>query len=83
MLADCPTVEVTSYSGMTVDLCHEVGAKVILRGIRGPEDIEYEQLIASVNRAQDPTIETLFILADAEHRHISSTLERERLTHKS
>ena len=83
MLADCPTVEVTSYSGMTVDLCHEVGARVILRGIRGPEDIEYEQLIASVNRAQDPTIETLFILADAEHRHISSTLERERLTHKS
>lgn len=80
-MKDCPTVEVISYSGMTIDLCHQLGAKVIIRGIRTAADFEYEQLIASVNRAQDPTIETLLVMADADHRNISSTLERERLTH--
>ncbi|MBR6049447.1 MAG: pantetheine-phosphate adenylyltransferase [Bacteroidales bacterium] len=81
MLADCPTVEVLSYSGMTVDLCHKVGAQCIIRGIRTAQDFEYEQLVASVNRAQDPAIETLLVMADAEHRDISSTLEREKITH--
>ncbi len=81
MLADCPTVEVTSYTGMTIDLCHRVGAQCIIRGIRTAADFEYEQTVASVNRLQDPAIETLLVMADAEHRDISSTLERERLTH--
>jgi len=81
MLADCPTVEVTSYTGMTIDLCHQVGAQCIIRGIRTSADFEYEQTVASVNRLQDPAIETLLVMADAEHRDISSTLERERLTH--
>ena len=81
MLADLPQVEVLSYSGMTVDLCHEVGAQCIVRGIRTAADFEYEQLVASVNRRQDSTIETLLVMADAEHINISSTLEREKLTH--
>lgn len=82
MMADCPTVEVVNYSGMTIDLCHQVGARCIIRGIRTAQDFEYEQLIASVNRSQDPSIETLLVMADAEHQNISSTLERERLTHQ-
>ena len=81
MLNDCPTVEVTSYSGMTVDLCHRLGAKVIIRGIRTAKDFDYEQTIAAVNRLQDPSLETLLLLADPEHVDISSTLERERLSH--
>ena len=81
-MADCPTVEVTSYDGMTIDLCHKVGAQCIVRGIRTSADFEYEQLIATVNSTQDPDIETLLVMADAEHRDISSTLERERLTHQ-
>lgn len=80
-MKDSPTVEVTSYSGMTIDLCHQLGAKAIIRGIRTAADFEYEQLIASVNRAQDPTIETLLVMADAEHQNISSTLEREKISH--
>ena len=80
-MADCPTVEVTSYSGMTIDLCHQLGAKAIIRGIRTAADFEYEQTIAAVNRLQDPSIETLLILADPEHVNISSTLEREKLSH--
>ena len=81
LMADCPTVEVTSYTGMTIDLCHQVGARCIIRGIRTAEDFEYEQLVASVNREQDPTIETLLVMADADHIKISSTLEREKLSH--
>jgi pantetheine-phosphate adenylyltransferase len=82
-LADCPSVEVTSYDGMTIDLCHQLGAQAIIRGIRTAADFEYEQTIAAVNRLQDPSIETLLLLADPEHKDISSTLERERLSHSS
>lgn len=81
LLADLPNVEVTSYDCMTVDLCHRLGAQCIVRGIRTAADFEYEQLVASVNRAQDPSIETLLVMADADHINISSTLERERLSH--
>lgn len=81
-LKDCPSVEVTAYQGMTIDLCHRLGAKVIIRGIRTSKDFEYEQTIAAVNRLQDPSIETLLLLADPEHVNISSTLERERLSHQ-
>lgn len=81
MLADCPTVEVVAYEGMTIDLCHKLGAQCIIRGIRTAKDFEYEQTVAAVNRRQDPTIETLLVMADPEHINISSTLERERLTH--
>lgn len=83
MLSDCPTVEVTSYTGMTIDLCHRLGAKVIIRGIRTSKDFEYEQTVAAVNRLQDPSIETLLVMADPDHINISSTLEREKLTHNS
>ena len=81
MLSDCPTVEVTSYDGMTIDLCHQVGAQCIIRGIRTAADFEYEQTVAAVNRLQDPAIETLLVMADPEHINISSTLEREKLSH--
>lgn len=80
-MADRSTVEVTSYSGMTVDLCHQLGAQAIIRGIRTAADFEYEQTIAAVNRLQDPSIETLLLLADPDHINISSTLEREKLSH--
>ena len=80
-LADCPTAEAVSYTGMTIDLCHQLGAGAIIRGIRTAKDFEYEQTIAAINRLQDPSIETLLLLADPEHINISSTLERERLTH--
>ena len=82
-LADLSQVTVTFYSGMTIDLCHELGAQCIIRGIRTAADFEYEQLVASVNRRQDPSIETLLVMADADHINISSTLEREKLTHAS
>lgn len=80
---DVPNVQVTQYSGMTVDLCHETGANFIVRGIRTAADLDYEQTIAAVNRHLDPDIETVLLLADDEHRDISSTLIREKLAHNA
>jgi pantetheine-phosphate adenylyltransferase len=74
-------IKVVSYSDMTVDCCRREGAGFILRGVRDTKDFEYEQTVAAVNRLQDPSIETLLLMADPEHIDISSTLEREKLTH--
>jgi pantetheine-phosphate adenylyltransferase len=75
-------VEAIAFSGMTVDLCHQVGATFIVRGVRNAEDLAYEQTVAAVNQTLDPAIDTVIFLADLEHKDISSTLERERLSHK-
>ncbi|MBR1799037.1 MAG: pantetheine-phosphate adenylyltransferase [Bacteroidales bacterium] len=81
MMQGCPNVRVSHYEGMTIDFCHNIGATVIIRGIRNTADFEYEQMVAAVNRSQDSAIETLFVMADPEHQNISSTLERELLAH--
>ena len=79
---DDSRVEVVTYSDMTVDLCRRLGVQFILRGIRNAEDFAYEQTVAAVNHTLDPTIDTVILLSDTEHQDISSTLERERLTHQ-
>lgn len=76
-------VEVLSYSGMTTDLCHCLGVRVILRGIRNADDLEYEKRVAAVNSTLDPCIETILLVSDLRHQDISSTLERERLLHNA
>ncbi|MCR4660019.1 MAG: pantetheine-phosphate adenylyltransferase [Bacteroidales bacterium] len=83
IFADIPQVEVTSYSGMTIDICHQLGATCIVRGIRTSADLDYEQTISAVNHKLDSSIETVLLLADDEHRDISSTLLREQLSHDS
>ena len=80
---DEPRVEVVTYSDMTVDLCRRLGVQFILRGIRNAEDFAYEQTVAAVNHTLDPTIDTVILLADTEHQDISSTIERERLSHQN
>lgn len=76
-------VEAIEYRGMTIDLCHQLGVRFILRGIRDAKDLEYEQTIAAVNHALDPNIETVLLIADTQHRDISSTLVREQLAHQN
>ena len=80
---DDKRIEPVSYSGMTVDLCHQLNTRFIIRGIRNAADLDYEQTIAAVNQTLDPKIETIFLLADSQHRDISSTLIREQLSHQS
>ena len=80
---DDKRIETVSYSGMTVDLCHQLNTRFIIRGIRNAADLDYEQTIAAVNQTLDPQIETILLLADNQHRDISSTLIREQLSHQS
>ncbi len=82
LFAQEPRVEAISFSGMTIDLCHQLGVQFIVRGVRNAQDLEYEQTIAAVNHQLDPSIDTVILLADTAHKDISSTLERERLTHQ-
>lgn len=76
-------IRVVSYSDMTVDCCRREGAQFIVRGVRDTKDFEYEQTVAAVNRNLAPDIDTVILFADLEYKDVSSTVERERLKHKS
>ncbi|MBQ7061978.1 MAG: pantetheine-phosphate adenylyltransferase [Bacteroidales bacterium] len=76
-VSQMPQVEVCTYQGLTIDLCHRYGAQFILRGVRNLSDFEYERTVADNNRLLDPDIQTVILLADPEHAVISSSLVRE------
>jgi pantetheine-phosphate adenylyltransferase len=68
---------VTSWSvGLLVDYCTEVGASVIVKGIRSQVDVAYETPMAIVNRDL-AGVETIFMLPDPAHAHVSSSLVRQ------
>lgn len=75
---DEPQVEVTTYEGLTIDLCKRVGAEFILRGLRNPADFEFEKAIAHTNRELSQ-IETVFLLTSANTSYISSSIVRDVL----
>ena len=60
---DVEGVQVDSYSGLLVDYLREVGANVILRGMRALSDFEYEFQMAMMNRRQSRDVETVFLLS--------------------
>lgn len=73
---DDPKVSVVTYEGLTIDLCHKLDAKFILRGLRNPADFEFEKAIAHTNR-QLSDIETVFLLTSIDTSHISSSIVRD------
>jgi len=73
-------VEVRPFTGLAVRFVGEVGARVILRGLRTLSDMEYEFSMSLTNLALDPEIETVFLMAKEEYSHISSTLIRQIAT---
>lgn len=70
-------IKVVSYSGLTIDHCKKVGARYILRGLRNPQDFNYEMGIAQMNFSLGSEIETIFIITEPQYSHISSTLVRD------
>ena len=70
-------VEVTSYSKLTIDYCKDVKAQFILRGLRTSSDFEYERAIGQTNRMLEEGIETVFLLTEAKHTFITSTIVRD------
>ncbi len=67
-------VTVESFEELTVQFVRRIGARVILRGLRTLSDMEYEFGMTLTNQRLDPSIETVFLMADGEYSHISSTL---------
>ena len=74
MVEPFPNVSVESFEGLTVQFVRRIGARVILRGVRTLSDMEYEFGMSLTNHRLDPSIETVFLMADGEYSHISSTL---------
>jgi len=70
-------IEVMGYQGLTVNFTRKVKATYLIRGIRNSSDFEYEKTIAQLNKSMAPELETICILSDPEHSHISSTIVRE------
>ncbi len=74
VLTPFPNVSVESFEELTVQFVRRIGARVILRGLRTLTDMEYEFGMTLTNHRLDPTIETVFLMADGEYSHVSSTL---------
>jgi len=80
-LRHLPNVRVIAQeSELTVIAAKKLGAQFLLRGIRSVKDYEYERDIMEMNHHLAPTLETIFLLADAKHSFISSSLLKEILT---
>lgn len=69
-----PNVSVESFEELTVQFVRRIGAGVILRGLRTLSDMEYEFAMTLTNHRLDPTVETVFLMADGEYAHVSSSL---------
>jgi pantetheine-phosphate adenylyltransferase len=77
VLADIEGVEVTGYSGLTVDFALKQGLRVMIRGLRAVSDFEYEFQFANMNRHLTDEVETAFLTPTEKHTFISSSLVRE------
>ncbi|MEK6768957.1 MAG: pantetheine-phosphate adenylyltransferase [Gemmatimonadota bacterium] len=70
-------VEVRPFDGLLVALAREIGASVIVRGLRYVSDFEYEYQMALMNRKLAPEIETVFLVPAFDLTYLSSSLVRE------
>jgi pantetheine-phosphate adenylyltransferase len=77
VLGKYPNVEVRGFDSLLAHFVSEVGAGVLLRGLRAVSDFEYEFQLASMNRHLIPNVETLFLTPAEQYGFISSSLVRE------
>ena len=77
VLADLPNVEVTGYSGLTVDFARQHQINVVVRGLRAVSDFEFEFQLANMTRHLARDVETVFLTPQEQFTFISSSLIRE------
>jgi pantetheine-phosphate adenylyltransferase len=65
------------FENLLIDCARDVGASVIVRGLRAVADFEYEFQMVGMNRALDSSVETVFLMADARRQAIASKLVKE------
>ncbi len=70
-------IVVHPFENLLIDCARDVGASVIVRGLRAVADFEYEFQMVGMNRAMDASIETVFLMADARRQAIASKLVKE------
>ncbi len=71
------SIQVVGYSGLTVNFCREVGAKVVVRGLRVFSDFEHEFRMALANRRLAPDIDVVALITAEEHSFLTGTTVRE------
>ena len=76
-MRELDNVEVVGFSNLLVDFVQQMGAGVVVRGLRAVSDFEYEFQLASMNRHLAPEVETLFMTPDERYGFISSSLVKE------
>jgi len=77
VVAALPNVEVSGYTGLTVEFAREQGLNVIMRGLRAVSDFEFEFQLATMSRHLDGEVETVFLTPTEQYNFVSSTLIRE------
>lgn len=70
-------IVVHPFENLLIDCARDVGAQIIVRGLRAVADFEYEFQMVGMNRALDSSIETVFLMADTGHQAIASKLVKE------
>ena len=65
------------FENLLIDCARDVGAQIIIRGLRAVTDFEYEFQMVGMNRALDDSIETVFLMAEVRHQAIASKLVKE------
>ncbi len=70
-------IVVHPFENLLIQCAQDVGAQMIVRGLRAVADFEYEFQMVGMNRAMDASVETVFLLADANHQAIASKLVKE------
>ena len=70
-------IVVHPFENLLIDCARDVGAQIIVRGLRAVADFEYEYQMVGMNRQLDDSIETVFLMAEAEHQAIASKLVKE------
>jgi pantetheine-phosphate adenylyltransferase len=79
-VADQENVRAAPFSTLVVEFAHEVGAKVIVKGLRAISDFEYEFEMNQLNRRQDPRVESVYLMASPQYSFLSSSGVKELAT---
>jgi pantetheine-phosphate adenylyltransferase len=70
-------IRVTTFDTLTVEFAKQIGAQVVIRGVRAMSDFEYEFEMALMNRHLQPEVETVFMMASQEYLYVSSSRLKE------
>jgi pantetheine-phosphate adenylyltransferase len=76
-----PNVRIESFDGLLIHFCENIGARVIVRGLRAATDFEYELQIAHANADMAPRVDTVFLPTRTRYGFVSASLVREIASH--